>query len=48
MKKKVINLPIVSNTNEECTTIKEEQLASTLESSAVAMALAVTERPGQP
>lgn len=41
-------VPIVSIANEECTNMKVEQLASTLATSAVAMAFAVTERLGQP
>lgn len=40
--------PIVSIAREEWTKMKVEQLASTLETSAVATALAVIERPGHP
>lgn len=42
------DLPIVSIAREECTKMKVEQLASTLATSAVAMAFAVMERFGQP
>lgn len=45
---KIETLPIVSIAKEECTKMNVEQLASTLANSAVAIALAVTERPGQP
>lgn len=41
-------LPIVSIAKEECTKMKVEQLASTLATSAVAMALPAIERPGHP
>ena len=40
--------PIVSIASEEWTKMKVEQLASTLATSAVARALAVTESPGHP
>lgn len=45
---KIKTLPIVSIAKEECTKMNVEQLASTLAISAVPIALAVTERPGQP
>jgi len=41
-------LPIVSIAKDEWTKIKVEQLASTLATSATAIALPVIERPGQP
>jgi len=41
-------LPIVSIAKDEWTKIKVEQLASTLATSAIATALPVIERPGQP
>jgi len=42
------NLPIVSIANDECTKMNVQQLASTLAISARAMALPVTDKPGQP
>lgn len=46
--KEIERLPIVSIAKEEWTKMKVEQLASTLATSAVAMALAVMESPGHP
>jgi hypothetical protein len=47
--KRYMNIsPIVSIARDECTSMKVEQLASTLATSAVATALPVMERPGHP
>ena len=44
----MLDLPIVDIANEECTRINVEQLASTRATSAIEIALAVSESPGHP
>jgi hypothetical protein len=44
----MLDLPIVDIAKEECTKINVEQLASTRATSAIEIALAVIDSPGQP
>lgn len=44
----MIDLPIVDIAKEECTNINVEQLASTRATSAIEIALAVSDSPGHP